>query len=450
MKRTSLLLVTLMLSSCLGHNEYQPDMGSPAAWQNGRILTGAQASPESLKGWWERFQDPALNELIGLALAESPDRRQAEALIAEARGIRKTARSALFPQIGASANAGRADNGVGPDDTYDAGFDASYELDIFGRNRNTASAAERNIRALEENYHDVTLTLIGEISRLYMEMRGYQKQVEIAESNLVLQEKTLELVRQLVEAGESPQLDVERSETLVNTTRASIPEFKRQKENTQLALSVLVGKMPEDIAPIVEGPALIPASNAAPLLMTPADVIAGRPDVKAAIYTLEQYSDLTQAEIADIFPTVSLSGFYGVAETALVSSTTIWSVAAGAAVSLLDFGRIQGDIDAASAREAQAYEAYRRTVLEAVTEVESALNDYAQLNERRIALYRAYESADRAFTLSETLYREGEISFLDVLDSQRTVNESEAAFVTAESLQAQALVRLYKALGVGL
>ena len=136
------------------------------------------------------------------------------------------------------------------------------------------------------------------------------------------------------------------------------------------------------------------------------------------------------------------------AETAFASSTSIWSIAAGAAVSIQDFGRIEGRIDAARAREVEAYQLYRRTVLEAVTEVEMALNDTARIDERYISLNKAYQNADKALYLSETLYKEGEVSFLDVLDAQRTVNEAESELITAQAAQVESLVRLYKSLGV--
>ncbi len=452
MKRASLILASLMLSSCVTSSEqYQPVMTGPSSWSTKSATGVGVVEPSALKGWWKNFNDPSMGALVDMALSDSPDRKIAEGRIMEARGLRKTAFSSLLPEIGASAGASRRDNGAGgAGQYYDAGFDASYELDIFGANRNASSAADENVKALEAQYENVTLTLIGDVARTYIEYRSYQKQATIARNNLTLQEKTLELVRQLFEAGESPRLDVERSENLVNTTRASIPEYERLAENSLLALSVLVGKMPDEVKPAILPLAPIPGSDVVPVLMAPATVIAQRPDVRASIHSLAQQTDLKESAAADIFPTFSLQGMYGITKTAVLSTTSIWSVAAGAAVSLLNFGRIEGQIDAAEGREKQAFESYRKTVLTAVADVESALNDYARLNERRASLQKAYANAEQGLTLSEALYREGEISFLDVLDSQRSANESQSALITAESQQAQALIRLFKSLGVGI
>jgi NodT family efflux transporter outer membrane factor (OMF) lipoprotein len=450
MKRFFPVLTIALLSGCVTDSQsYQPMLTGAKEWTAPAASAMQQTSPEALKGWWKNFNDPILNQLIEMALEGSPDRKIAEARVREARGLKKTAMSALFPEIGASADKGRRDSGSTEGNYYDAGFDASYELDIFGVNRNASSAAEENVLALEAGYDNATLTLIGDIARTYVQIRSYQKQAAIAQDNLSIQQETLNLVKKLYEVGESPRLDVERSENLVNTTRASIPEYERLAENAKLALGVLVGKMPSDIKPVLAPPAGIPGSDVSPVLMSPAAVIAQRPDVRAAVHELARRTDLSESAAASIFPTFTLEGMYGITKTAVLSSTSVWNVAAGAAVSLLNFGRIQGQIDAADAQEAQAYEAYRKTVLQAVADVESALNDYAKINQRRTDLRKAYDNAQQALSLSESLFKEGEISFIDVLDSQRSANESQAAMVGAEEQQAEALVRLYKSLGVG-
>lgn len=449
-KYAMLALSSVLLSGCFAGGQDFPTVGFPNMWggsDKSENLTLVMAP--ALKNWWTGFDDPTLNDLVGFALQDSPDRLIAEARILESRGVRRTARSSLFPQLGLSGTAGRQDNAVSAiDDLYEAGFDASYELDIFGKNRKNASAADSQIQALEAQYQDVSLTLIAEVARSYINFRAFQKQSAIAQKNLSIQEQTLELIRQLYEFGEAPQLDVERAENLVNTTKSSIPEFERLATNAKLQLTVLTGKMPDELAVVLDTPADIPQSSALPMLMAPTDVLTLRPDIRAASANLAARTSLAESVTAELFPSLSLSGFYGVTENVLTSSTTIWNVAIGAAVSILDFGRIEGRIDSARAREVQAYQAFRRTVLAAVADVETALADTAYINEQRISLQAAYNNAERAFTLSETLYKEGEISFLDLLDAQRTVNEADAALITSEAAQAESLVRLYKSLGV--
>ena len=451
MRKSLLLLSTLALSGCYVGGLQLPDFKGPSFWSNApsdRLYEEVNA--DALQEWWQRFNDPVLTALIEKALQDSPDRRAARARILEARGLKRTARSSLFPEVNVSASTGREETAQSTaDDYYDARFDASYELDIFGRNRNRFSAADRTLEKLEAQYQDVTLTLIAEVARTYIEIRANEKQTLIAGKNLETQVQTLGLIQNLRDAGENPQLDVERAENLVNTTKASIPEFKRLSENARLRVAVLVGALPEDLADISGRAGNIPGGDVNPVLMAPAKVLALRPDIRAASANLRAQTNLAEAATADIFPIFTLSGFYGVAENAFVNSTNIWNVAIGTAVNLLDFGRIEGQIDAARAREQEAYELYRKTVLEAVSELEIALNDYARINEQAVLLAKAYKNADEAFNLSRQLFTEGEISFLDVLDAQRTVNDADSALINAEAAKASALIRLYKSLGVG-
>ena len=432
-------------------NEHAPQSITPD--QGSDVI--AALDRDALQGWWKGFHDPALDALVDKALTDSPDRAIAAARIAEARGLRRTARAGLMPNITGAISEGREDNGVyGAHDVSSAGFDASFEIDLFGKNRLTSKARDANVRALVAQYHDASVTLIAEISRVYAEYRAYGKQVQIAQDNLKLQQETLSLIKTQQSLGEAPQLDVERAENLVNTTKASIVEFERLSDASRLSLGALVGAMPADISQIIAAEkvadvlAAVPGADITPLLLMPADVIVQRPDVQAAWAGLSAQGALADAQAADYFPTLTLSGFFGVAESALMSSTTIWDVAIGAAVSVLDFGRLEGQVDAARAREKQAFETYRRIVLSAVAEVETALSDYAHIHTRREALADAFINADRALSLSRDLYNEGEVSFLDVLDAQRTRNAANSALITAELAQAQSLIRLYKAFGI--
>lgn len=452
MKKHLLLLSTcLALSGCFAGGLEVNAPKEPTRWVAETEHLAEQADVKALRGWWKKFNDEALNKLVDEALESSPDRLIAEAKIAEARGLKRTARSSLFPQLGLSASAGREDkktNGLPSDGFYDAKFDASFEVDIFGKNRKNLSAANSSVHAAYARYDDASLTLIAEVVRNYIDFRAAQTQAYIAEKNLLLQEETLRLISDLNRLGEAPRLDVERAQSLVNTTRASLPEFKRLASNARLRLSVLTGMLPEDVSPNLVHDAIIPGADIQPLLMAPSQVIALRPDIQAAAFDLMASTSLAESVTAEIFPSFSLSGFYGISDNVLVNTASPWSLALNTAVSLLDFGRIEGRIDTARAREKQAFEQYRKTVLAAVSEVETALNDYAHINERQTSLHQAYLSASTALALSQTLYKEGEVSFLDVLDAQRSANQAESEMITAMAAQAESLTRLFKSLGV--
>jgi NodT family efflux transporter outer membrane factor (OMF) lipoprotein len=445
MKLKALLVIPLALSGCISPQKFS-EVPTPDAWET----RASTVTTSELASWWTSFNDPVLNGLVETALTNSPQQRIAAARIEEARGIRRTARSRLFPQLGLSAQVRREREGFtkSSGDSYDAEFDASYEIDLFGKNRNTVDAANAQLRALKAEFQNVEITLAGEVVRTYIDYRAAEKQRAISENNLETQEGTLKLIQQQRDFGETPQLDVERSESLVNTTRASIPEFKRFAGNARLQLAVLTGQLPQEMPPLPSDGLKIPGADIAPLMLAPADVMANRPDIRRATALLEANTALTKVATAELYPTVSLSGFYGVAEGVLFDSTTIWRGLIGGAVNLIDFGRIEGIIDVAQAREIQAYEQYRQTILQAVAEVESAMVDHAHISEQRGALQKALDNSSAAMTLSEELYREGEISFLDVLVAQRTVNNADSALASAEAAQAQSIVRLYKSLGV--
>lgn len=447
--RIFMISAVLILSGCFGTGlsfddpEVSDNWGAYQADQVQRIDASA------LENWWERFNDPVLNKLVTLALADSPDRRIAEARILEARGQRRSNAGVLLPKLDVIANGGRQDNAINPTDNfYEAGFDASYEIDVFGKNRNVVEASDQAVESLEAAYQDVTLFLIGEISRDYVEYRAFQKQTQIALKNLNIQIKTLELVQTQKQFGEAPQLDVERAENLVNTTKASISEFKRQADNARLRLSVLTGHMPETLKPFLMIDAGIMQSDVAPVLLSPSEVISLRPDIRAAQVKLREANSLADAAAADLFPSFSLSGFFGVSDNALVNTASIWNVTLGTALRVIDFGRIRGRIDSAEAVELQAYELYRRIILEAVSEVETALSDYARMNEQYIHLKNAYDNAEKALKLSRLLYTEGEIAFINVLEAQRTLNDADSALISSMAVKNQSLIRLYKSLGV--
>lgn len=453
MNKILLLATTAMLSGCVSLGLDTSQVKMPAEWTTATAMDVRQVESGDLHQWWQGFGDPVLNSLVETALRESPDRLIAESKITEARGLRRTARGDLFPQISGAASAARRDEDITggggyPDNFYDAGFDASYEIDLFGKNQSNLDAADAGLKGVEADYNAVTLTLVAEVTRSYIDYRAGQEQKRIAEKNLHSQEKTFSLVRELNKMGEAPRLDVERAENLVNTTRASIPEYNRLEQNARLRLSVLTGQLPADLKPVLETKNGIPGGDVQPVLMSPAKIIALRPDIRAASYDLSAAAGLAESAGADFFPAFTISGFYGVTDSIVTGGTNIWNVAAGTAVSLLDFGRIGGRVDAANAREKQAFELYRKTVLQAVVDVETALNDYANINAKQVSLQKAFDSADRALALSQTLYGEGEISFLDVLDAQRSVNAAEAALISAKAAQSESLVRLYKSLGV--
>ncbi len=451
-KALSIILLCTFLASCETADLDISKLKAPQNWQQ-PTESVEYISTQGLKKWWMRFEEPTLNNLVETALQNGPDRNIAAARIAEARGMRRTARSFLFPSLDASGTFGRQDTGFGGangiDEFYDAGFDASYEIDLFGKNRNNAKASLFNLFQRQAEYDDVSLSLAAEVTRTYIEHKRALKRILVSNRNVESQQKTVDLVRKLNEYGEAPQIDVERAENLLNTTLAQIPEAERLAENARLRLAVLTGQLPDQvILENYEDARYQLSADVVPVLMSPIDVLSNRPDIQASALALEQATAISNSTIATLFPNISLSAFYGVSDGAFVSSSTVWDIAINAAVNLIDFGRIEGRIDAAKARETEAFENHRKTILQAIAEVETALVDYTKHAEREALLYDAYLNAKKSAEISELLYREGESPLIDVLDVQRQLNSADLSLTGAVADKAESLVRLYKALGV--
>lgn len=449
-KNLSLLIsFFIILSACSTSSIEFPSLLTPQSWiSNDENKFVEDADISELHNWWLNFNDISLNSLIETTLENNPGRKISKSRIAEARAIRQTTSASLFPEIGFSGNGGRGKDGVTTGNYYDAGFDASFEIDIFGVNQSRVDAADSKINSLEEQFHDISLTLIAEVARVYVDFRAAQKQVAIANKNLNIQKETLNLIRQQYNVGEIPLLDVERSESLVNKTESTIPEYRRQADIARLQLTILTGTLPHEILPIVETESDITSLTIDPILMSSTSVLNNRPDIRASIASLSEATSLSNSAAASIWPTFSLSGFYGIGETALVNSTNIWTLAAGTAVSLLNFGRIEGEIDASKEREKQAFESYRKTILNATVEVETALVDVTRLKSQGASIQKAFNNAENSFKLSQQLFTEGEISFIDLLDVQRTLNEADSARVVSEQSQVNSIIRLYKSMGI--
>lgn len=451
-KKISLSLTALTLSAvmagCMPLTNPNKGLQVPeaSAWQNtpleGDVITG-------LENWWENFSDPALEALVSQAMMDSPSLAIAAARVEEARGVRRTSFGALMPNISGRGSVTEADEGnTDQYSAYEAGFDASWELDLFGKNRNAYTANAKTLKAREAQFEEAKLVLVSEIARTYTALRAAEQQVALAQRNITTLKETRRIIEVQEEVGEAGRLDVERTDNLLNTTLAQIPQAERAREAQRLALAVLVGVLPENLDDMVKVAGDIPSANHVPVLESPSDVIARRPDVRAAQLNFMAATDLSDSAFAGVFPTISLSGFFGVADGLLFDPTEVWRATASASLRLLDFGRVRGQVDAAHARERIAFEQYRQTVLEAVADVEQALSDFAKLKREEKSLSDALMNARTALKLSKQLYKEGEVSFLDVLDSERTAIAAERTFVSARSETTSSLIRLYKSLGV--
>jgi len=444
------IVIALGTAGCATENITPHMPPVPEQWATDVDDAADTEQTDSLKTWWKLFHDEKLDWLIDQTLSGSPDIKQAAAHIDEARGMQKTAFAELFPTVSANADYARSRSlFIAPitANTHDASFDASYELDVFGKNRNASDAADTAVLAATKDADWIRLSLIAEVARDYISMRAAEKQIDLAKANLATEKSTLKLVKQQHAAGGASEFDVERGEVLLSQSDARITEYERQKDTSLLALVTLTGLTAEQIQENLTASAKIPGVDLTPIANTPAEVLAQRPDIAAANLRFSQATSLKESQAAAIFPSISISGLYGISKTAIVDSSTVWSLGPTAAVNLLDFGRIQGQINAASAREVEAYEAWRKAVLQGLQDVETALTNVAHIHEQAISLQHAKNHAANAVSLAKVRYKEGDAAFLDVLDAQRQMIDADSALIDAESNYVTSLIALYKALG---
>jgi NodT family efflux transporter outer membrane factor (OMF) lipoprotein len=414
--------------------------------------------------WWRQFNDALLDQLVDRALRSNFDLGAAMARVRQARAGRDMAAAGLWPTADAGASYNRArfsptgfppvPPGFPPNASiYQVGFDAAWELDVFGGRRRAVEAATAEVGAAESDRRGVVVSLLGEVARNYVEARGYQRRLAIARDNIRAQREVVTLTRSRFKSGLAPELDVEQASTLLYATESQVPTLETGFRANAYALGVLCGGPP--------GTVLAELGAEAPLPSTPPEVPVGlpsllllrRPDIQRSERVLASATAQIGVATADLYPKFSLTGTLGLQSTATSSwfrpESTFWSAGPLVAWRIFDAGSIRANIRLQTARQEEALAHYEQTVLDAMREVESALVAYAKEQVRRESLDRAVKSSRQALDMSQQLYQNGLVDFLRVLDAQRSVYLSEEALAQSEVLVAVNLVILYKALGGG-
>jgi NodT family efflux transporter outer membrane factor (OMF) lipoprotein len=475
-------LLAFAFPGCTVGPDYQrPELPVPDRYAGVGATTQPAARAVDVARWWTSFNDPTLDALIDRAVASNLDLRLATARLREARALRGVVGADLFPDVNVagaytrsrtsenafsfdqpSGGGGGGSPGFGPfgepGDTqslYQAGFDANWELDVFGGVRRSIEAADADIGAAVEGRRDALVTLLAEVARNYVELRGFQRRLEIAGQNLKVQQDTLELTRARFEAQLVSELDVTRADAQVATTAAGIPALEAQRNQAAHRLAVLLGQPPagllDELLPsgtlaIPSGPPDVPPG-------LPSDLLRRRPDVRRAERELAAATARVGVATADLFPKFSLTGSLGLQAEAF-GDLGRWDSRfynAGPSVSwpVFDAGRIRSNIRVENARQEQALVRYEQSVLTALEDVENALVGYGKEHQRRQSLQRAVAANRRSVEMANQLYDRGLTDFLDVLEAQRALFASEDALVQSERTISTNLVALYKALGGG-
>jgi multidrug efflux system outer membrane protein len=432
-----------------------------------------------LQHWWESFHDPELDRLIADGIGSNLDVQLAQARVLEARANLQGNVATLFPTVDASASYTRnqfSKNGIGSlggtnsssgsgttgntfglpgsrTNLYQAGFDAGWEVDLFGGTRRAIEAAQANLESQVDARRNAMITFLSEVARNYMVVRGLQQELAIVNSNVSSQKEFLELTRAKFQGGIATDLDVAQQEAQVASTESSIPTIKTQIQQATHRLGVLLGRNPEDleaelalVGPLPGGPPIVPPG-------LPSDLLRRRPDVQQAERQLAAATANIGVATADLFPKLNLTGSFGWESQQLKSwfnaPSQMWSFGPSLSWRIFDAGQIRANIHVQDARQQEALIQFRQSVLQALTDVEDALVAYQQEQERRAALRRSVEGNERSVALAKQLNQAGVVDFLNVLTAEQNLFISQDQLSQSNQAVSTDLVALYKALGGG-
>ena len=457
------MILALLLAGCaVGPNFHPPKTEVSAAFANGSQTNMAPA-PTAV-AWWQAFNDAILNRLVTRAVATNQDLRIATAHVLEARALRSGAVADLFPV--ANANAGWTKSVASQDSEpgsvprserefslYNAGFDATWELDFFGHVRRSVQANTADLLATVATRQDVLVTLISEVARNYFELRGAQNQLAVARGNADNERDTLEVAAAKFKAGRTTELDTARARAQLESTLAAIPPLEAAVKHAIHRLGVLTGQPPTALESELAPASPIPALPALVNIGNPADLLRRRSDIRSAESSLAAATARIGVQTADLFPRVTFNGNLGVQANSVSrlfgNGADTYSFGPSITWAALDLGHVLARIKAANARADAQLATYEKTVLNALEETENALVDFGREQVRRDYLRQSNRSATEAMTLARQRYEGGVDDFLPVLDALRTQFSIQAQLAQSETRTATSLVAIYKALGGG-
>ncbi len=448
-----------ILSACaVGPNYKKPD--TPVAQQfagaeSGTYTTAQQAQAQ----FWTQFGDDTLDQLVSDALTANHDLRIALGHLAEARAARRESLFNLAPTV--TAQAGHSTQLVPQAQAgyplsasyYDAGFDATWELDLFGRVRRGVEARKAQLQGAEATLQDAQVSVIAEVARTYFELRGEQTQLAVAERNVVNQTDTLKLTQARLEAGRSTELDTSRAQSQLSSTLATIAPLQAAVARSIHRLSVLTGRGPDALTGLLSTPHDLPDLPKIVAVGDPATLLRRRPDIRVAERNLASSTALVGVAIGDLFPKVTFNGNFTYAASAPGNLGTAPSrsyvIGPGISWAAFDLGRVQAQVAQARARDDVALAGYEQTVLRALEETENALVTHARARDSLTHVADAAEASATAARLARTRYEGGYVDFLEVLDAERTQLEAEDRLAQSRTDTATSLIAVYKALGGG-
>lgn len=457
-----LILLLFFLSGCaVGPDYRRPDVNVPDSWHQSNLDGISDSQAENIE-WWKTFKDDKLNSLVERAVRANLDLRLALGRLREARALRSGALWDLGPVVNTTAAYTRQQRSANSqlftahsirNNLYDAGFDASWEIDIFGGKRRALEAATAGLAAAEEDRRDVLLSVLSEVARNYVDFRGYQQRLIVLRDNINAQSEILDLTLSRFEAGLSSQLDLSQAQAQLASTQSQLPTLETSAKQTAYQLAVLLGQEPTALLSELSQEVPVPSTPPVVPVGLPSELLRRRPDIRRAERQLARATANIGVASAEFFPKFNLLGTAGYQSfnknTLFAADSGYWSIGPQISWRLLDFGRVRAEINAANAQQEQALAVYEQTILTAFQDVENALTAYANERIRFDSLTEAVAANRDSLDLSRDLYSKGLADFITVLDSERSLYQTEDQLADSRRAITKNLVTLYKALGGG-
>jgi NodT family efflux transporter outer membrane factor (OMF) lipoprotein len=460
-----ILVLGIFLCSCapVGPNFIKPEIDAPNQWSELELERLTNDSPRVAR-WWEVFDDPVLNNLVGIARENNNTLEIAGLRVLEARAQLGVAVGTLYPQsqavIGDAAYISPPDNsGVSSNFwQYNLGLSAAWEIDFWGRFRRGIESADAAFMASIAAYDQSLVLLTALVVDTYTAVRILDEQIWYANENVKLQQQSYDIAETLYRHGETSELDMQQAYTLLLSTKATIPALKIQLKQTRNALSTLLGMTPGSADSMLAGPNGIPVIPADISIGFPAGMLRRRPDVRQAeLLAMAQNARIGAAQ-ADLYPRISLIGDIGLSAGGMgdsnfgslfASDASNYSIGPSLVWPIFNYGRIKNNVRVQDARLQQALVNYRETVIQAAREAENAMAGFIGTLEQKTILAETVTSAERSSELSTIRYSEGFSDYQRVLDSQRALFTQQQRYIVAQGSAVSSLVALYKSLGGG-
>jgi multidrug efflux system outer membrane protein len=455
-RRLALAAAILLAGCAIGPDYKRPPVAAPAAFR----FEIHDAQELANTAWWEQFNDPLLDQLIGIALNENKDVKIAAARIDQFLGQYASTRSLLFPQLAASLNAQRqripeanrpfASSLEPVIDTYDASLALSWEIDVFGKRRRQTEAARANLLASEEGRRATILTLVASVASSYISLRELDRQLEIARDTAKSRAGSLQVFKDRFEGGTVSALELAQSQSEYEASLVTIPQIESQIGQAEDALSVLLGRNPGPI----QGGLRLAGMHLPPVPAgLPSQLLERRPDLRQAEQNLVAANALIGAARAQYFPTISLTGLFGSVSSAFSDlfsgPAKAWSYGLGASIPVFTAGGIAGSVQTAEAQQQEALLRYQQAIQVAFREVSDALISHTKAREQLVFEERQVKTLRTYLELARLRYDNGYTSYIEVLDAERNLFNAEVSYSQTQGLVYASLVNLYKAMGGG-